>query len=360
MAASLLIALVILTAGAADQEPLKLHVVHTSVRSYRLLAMSRDDDGFIWAGSIHQAIHRYDSRAGDIVTVPLPVKSAASSCICVGKKVYVLGQSYPRLIVYDRSTKKFTEKEYPSPRPDVWYGTLAGRFLYVFDRAGGVVKWDTDTDTAKLITYPYKTPFPSSAQYEPSDQALWCRVWDMTGAQYVPVGLARLDLNKDEFTGFYAFPTSDTGLAEYGDAKASFFLPYSLKGKLVPFDFKEKRWCRSIAVPRFGELFGFIGGPVAHRGRLYFSLSTYNGTDVGCDGKPYHFCNAILEFDPKSGRFDFPTLEAKDGYYQIAYTLSSGGEFFATGTNIREPDGSLNGSRAGEVVFWQSRRAWAR
>lgn len=44
----------------------------------------------------------------------------------------------------------------------------------------------------------------------------------------------------------------------------------------------------------------------------------------------------------------------KDAYHQVAYTLSAGGEFFATGTNIREPDGKLNRDRTGEVVFWQT------
>jgi hypothetical protein len=92
-----------------------------------------------------------------------------------------------------------------------------------------------------------------------------------------------------------------------------------------------------------------------HKGRLCFSLSTYNGTKTGCDGKPYHFCNGFLEFDPQTRHFEFPTLEAKDAYFQIAYMLSAGGDFYVTGTDIREPDGRLNGDRAGEVVFWQTK-----
>jgi hypothetical protein len=139
------------------------------------------------------------------------------------------------------------------------------------------------------------------------------------------------------------------------DPAATFFVPYSLRGKIVPFDFRAKRWCRPLAVPEYGRRFGFLGGPVLYRGRYYFSLSTYNGTDTGCDGKPYHFCNAILEFDPQSRKFEFLTLEATDGYYQIAYMLSARGEFYATGSNIREPDGRLNRDRAGEVLFWQTR-----
>jgi hypothetical protein len=358
--ATLLIVPALLGPEAAGQRPgeLKLHVVHTPVKSYRLLAMSRDDDGYIWAGSIHQAVHRYDPRSGSVETVRLPARATASACLCVGKKVYILGQSYPRLIIYDRTAKTFQEKPYPSPRPDVWYGTAAqgGRHLYLFDRgSSGVIKWDTQTDTGRAIAYPYKTPLPGSGLPEPGDRALWCGVWDFAGGQYVPLGLARLDVAKDEFTGWYPFPKEETGLKEYTDPQATFFLPHTLKGKLVPFDFKERRWCRSLPVPRFGELFGFLGGPNSHRGRVYFSLSTYNGTEKGCDGQPYHFCNALLEFDPQTRRFAFLTLEATDAYYQIAYQLSAGGDFFATGSNIREADGRLNQARAGEVVFWQSR-----
>lgn len=92
-----------------------------------------------------------------------------------------------------------------------------------------------------------------------------------------------------------------------------------MKGKIVPFDFKAKRWCQFLDVPQYGRLFGFMGGPIPHQGRYYFSLSTYNGTNTGCDGKPYHFCNAVLEFDPQTRRFEFPTLGVKGAYYQVAY-----------------------------------------
>jgi len=40
--------------------------------------------------------------------------------------------------------------------------------------------------------------------------------------------------------------------------------------------------------------------------------------------------------------------------------LSARGEFFATGSNIREIDGKLNRDRAGEVVFWQTVNATAK
>jgi hypothetical protein len=336
---------------------LEMHVVPIPVRSYRLLAMSKDEDGFVWAGSIHRKVHRYDPRTGQVQTIEMPYAATASSCICVGKKVYVLGQSYPRLIAYDRAGREFKEFAYPSSKPDVWYGTEApgGRHLYLFDRgSAGVVKWDTASDTGTAIPYPYKTPLPGGGRYEPRDKTLWCQVWDNAAGQYRPVGLARLDVAAEKFTGWFPFPKEEAELRPFTDPATTFFVPHTLKGKVVPFDFKQGRWCSPLPVPEFEKRFAFMGGPILHQGRYYFSMSTYNGTDAGCDGKPYHFCNAVLEFDPIARRFDFLTLEVKDAYYQIAYMLSDGKDFYATGTNIREPDGSLNRDRAGELVFWQT------
>jgi hypothetical protein len=345
--------------AASFGQAIELHTVPVPVKSYRLLAMSMDEDGFIWTGSIHRVMHRYDPRTGKVEDFRLPYDTVACSCICAGKKVYVLGQTYPRLVIYDRAAGKFSEAKYPSEKPDVWYGTgaLDGRHLYLFDRGGGgLVKWDTETDTGKAIAYAYKSPPPSGGRYDTRDKALWCHLSDNSKGRYEAVGIARFDVTKDEFTGYYPFPSDDADLKPYADPEATLFFPDTLKGKLMPFDFKEKRFCKFLSVPKYGELFGFIGGATAHKGRYYFSLSTYNGTETGCDGKPFHFCNALLEFDPKARKFAFPTLEAKDAYYQVAYTLSAGGEFYATGSNIREADGKLNQARPGEIVFWQSRK----
>src|SRR5438477_11358632 len=101
-------------AGEQPQRKLDLQVVPTPLKSYRLLSMSMDDDGFIWTGAIHKVVHRYDPRTGKVEDFPIPFPATASACICVGKKVYILGQVYPKLIIYDRAAKKFTEIAYPS------------------------------------------------------------------------------------------------------------------------------------------------------------------------------------------------------------------------------------------------------
>src|SRR5687768_10832977 len=73
-------------AAGLAQEELGLHVVQAPIKSHRLLAMSMDDDGHIWTGSIHNVVHRYDPRTGTVEDVPLPCQAAASACLCVGHK----------------------------------------------------------------------------------------------------------------------------------------------------------------------------------------------------------------------------------------------------------------------------------
>jgi len=347
----------------ADEPPLRLHAVQVPVSSYRLLSMTRDERGTIWVGSIHRSIHRYVPQDGTVETLTLPYDAVACSCICVGPKVYVLGQGYPKLIVYDQDSKTFAEFAYPTPNPDVWYGTEAidGRHLFLFDRNAGVVRWDTRSDSGEVLPWPYEAPFPLGGRYEPRDGAIWCQSFDLTDGKYVPLGMSRLNAKSGTFTDWFPYPKGDERLKPFTDAETVFFVPDTLKGKLLPFDFKEGRWCEFLDVPGYGERFGFLGLGTHHRGRWYFSISTYDGDEVGCDGNPYHFVNGLLAFDPTSRAFSIPTLEAqqipggpKDAYYQVAYTLSAGGEFFATGANIREPDGRLNQAKAGEVVFWQT------
>jgi hypothetical protein len=356
--AQLLAACCPLLLSADDAPKLELHVVPVPIRSYRLLAMSMDTEGFIWTGSIHRTIHRYDPRSGSIESFPLPYDAVASSCLCAGHKVYILGQAYPRLIIYDRSAKTFAELPYPSPNPDVWYGTEAidGRHLLLFDRNAGLIKWDTENDSGEVLPYPYAGPKPLGGRYDPRDNALWCQIFDLAGGQYLPLAMARFDVASSKFTGYYPYPKNDDTLQPYADPDKTFFVPLTLQGKLVPFDFKENRWCQFLDVPEYGKRFGFIGLQTQHKGQWYFSLSTYNGTTAGCDGQPYHFCNSILQFNPHTRRFDFLTLDAPDAYYQIAYTLTAHNQFFATASNIREADGHLNQARQGEVIFWQTIR----
>lgn len=237
----------------------------------------------------------------------------------------------------------------------VWDRLVDGKFLYLFDRgSAGIIRWNTDTDTGGAIAYPYKTPLPGFGRYVAAENAVWCGVWDFAEGQYVPLGLARLDVAKSTFTGWFPFPSENTGGEPFTDPSTTLFYPYTLRGKLVPFDTRQCKWRQPIEAPGFGTRFGFIGLASIHDGSWYFSISTYNGTPTGCDGQPYHFCNALMEFDPRTSEFAFPTLDVKDRYYQVSYHLSAGGQLFATGNNIRQADGSLDQSKPGDIIVWQT------
>jgi hypothetical protein len=344
-------------------QPLSLHVVRLPIHSYRLLAMAMDEDGDIWFGSIHHAIHRYTPSTGAVETIPLPQTTAnyklwASQCLAANRKIYILGQAYPKLVIYDRQTRSFSETSYPSPKPDVWFGIAHpdGRHLFFLDRGGvGIIKWDSKTDTGRAIPYPYKTQLPSFGRYDPRDHAIWSGIWDYTDGKYIPIAITRFDVKTDSFTGIYYFPKDDTALQPYSDPDTVIFYPWTLKGKMIPFDFRTKRWCSFMGVPEFGKRYGFIGVSTLHEGKFYFSLSTYNGGEnLGIDGQQYHFTNSILVLDPKTRKFDFLTLEMPGSYYQIAYVLSARGEFYATGSNILTPEGRIVRENRGDIIVWQT------
>ena len=65
MKRAILTTLLLVGSAQAEQPKLPLHTVPLPVKSYRLLAMSRDDDGFIWTGSVQRVVHRYLLSAGD-------------------------------------------------------------------------------------------------------------------------------------------------------------------------------------------------------------------------------------------------------------------------------------------------------
>lgn len=48
--------------------------------------------------------------------------------------------------------------------------------------------------------------------------------------------MARLDVTKPEgpaFTGYFPYPADDQGLKSYVDPDATFFVPLTLKGKVI-------------------------------------------------------------------------------------------------------------------------------
>jgi hypothetical protein len=51
---------------------------------------------------------------------------------------------------------------------------------------------------------------------------------------------------------------------------------------------------------------------------------------------------------------NFLTLNITGKYYQIAYMLSARGTFYATGSNVRLPDGQIVRENKGDIIVWQT------
>ena len=247
--AILLVASCALVITAAEPARLELNVIPVSIRSYRLLAMSMDTDGFIWTGSIHRKIHRYDPRTGSIESVPLPYDAVASSCLCVGNKVYILGQAYPRLVIYDGTAKTFAELPYPSPNPDVWYGTDAidGRHLFLFDRHAGVIRLDTEKDVGEVLSYPYAGPKPLGGRYEPRDNALWCQVFDLGGGAVRPTRNGAIRCGVLQVHGVLSLPKGRRGPEALCRSGHDLFRAADADGQADPIRFQRESL---VPVPR--------------------------------------------------------------------------------------------------------------
>ena len=65
--------------GSEPREKLQLHPVPVQVNANRLLGMSMDEDGVIWAGSFDKAVHRYDPRTGKVESIPRPSQNTSSA-----------------------------------------------------------------------------------------------------------------------------------------------------------------------------------------------------------------------------------------------------------------------------------------
>lgn len=342
---------------------ISLNPVPTSVSLSRPTYMSRDEAGFIWATSPDRVLTRFDPSLGQITAIPHPFNAVVGHSVALSQKVYMLGLGYPNLMIYHRASGTFSEVPYPVANADVWYaaeeihGPIDGRHMYLFNRSSpAVIKWDTLTDTGTVIPYPYNSPAPYVGRYIPTDGAIWCNSWDFSGGQYRPVGIARLNLATDQFDEFHLFPSDGTSLAPYIDPDPTLTLFYqrSFDGKLMPFDVPNRRFCRYIDTLGYKQLYSWIGMSSVHDGRWYFVLATLNVQGTGFDCKPYHFLNALLEFDPATGQFAVATLQMPNAYYQTSYILSVDNELYCMCNDILENDGSLNVGRIGQVLYWQS------
>jgi len=325
----------------------------------RFLAMSMDDRGYIWMGNSTKTLFRYDPRDGSLKIIPMPasipVGQFIASVFAINRKVYLLLEKSPVLAVYDPVKGEFTTRKLPAAEANTWFGTPAGHtpFLYLFDRdVSGLIKWDTRNDSATVISYPYQGPLPSAGVFVVEEDALYCPIWN--GNKMV-----RLNLATSRFDGEYPTPWKDaepTGVVPLGD---KLYVSDRLNGRLLVFSLASHSWGQAVPIPEYGKVFGFVGGGLAYRDIAYFSLSTYkNPAGDSIDGKPYHFLDRFLAYDPRAGKFSYLQLPRQPNEYpQTAYLLAgSDGHLYFFGQDIYDPKtGVLEREYHGKAIAYQTR-----
>jgi hypothetical protein len=208
-----------------------------------------------------------------------------------------------------------------------------------------------------------------SGFYVKADDAIYSFTLDAK-----PSRLIRFDLKKQKFDAIIPTPEPGleiTGVNPIGD---HLYCADRFTGRIFPFNFVSRTWGKPLAVPGHRKVFSFMGMGTTFRGQALYCLSTYKGTmkwdfdrnkylsagdeNIGIDGKPHHFINKYLVFDPPSGEFGFLEAPETPGkrYPLICYSLVCGDRLIISGYDLGDMRGTLvpMGEKEGELCLFQS------
>ncbi|MBI3920361.1 MAG: hypothetical protein HY318_02995, partial [Armatimonadetes bacterium] len=253
-----------------------------------------------------------------------------------GHEVHLCCPSLPRLWVYESDTKQVKQYDFPHANPEV-YGGFAAKgspWIYFYDtRAPGILKWNATSHSGTFHPCPYTL---SGTLYMTFLGGKRKEIW---GSTYTGNDLVRFDLRVDQWTGQWKCPlekaTPTPADEVFGD---TLYLSDHLNGRLVPFNAKTGKWGEPIALPGYGEWFGYVSGGWVHRGLIYCCHSTWVGGNDSIDGKPHHFLGTWTVFDPKTGklsRLDFPVQGSEDFMSDYAATVK--GQLYLLAVNSNPP-----------------------
>jgi hypothetical protein len=330
-----------------------------------------DPEGKIWFGS--DKFFCYDPGLGTTQVLdnsPLEGKPY-STCLCQGEKVYALTQKSPTLYVYNQRTKRYVTHALPDPESNIWFGARVPGdprlYLYVRNR-GTLVVWDTELEKGKEIPYPESLDLWSGF-YVKDDDALYSFTLDAK-----PCRLIRFDLTRQRFDAIISGPEPGCEITGVNPVGGRVFCADRFTGRLFPFDFVRRKWEKAIPVPGYGTVFGFIGMGTAYRGLALYCLSTYRGKmtwdfdrntylstgdeNIGIDGRPHHFINKYLAYDPTAEDFGFLEAPArsKSRYPLICYSIVARDRLFITGYDLGNISRGMApmGEKAGELCMFHS------
>jgi hypothetical protein len=331
-----------------------------------------DSNGNIWFGSAERFFN-LDTKTMKVQeheTTFLQGKPL-STCICQNNSIYVLAQKSPSMFVYNSETKQYSKYPLPDPESNIWFGLRVVNdprlYLYVRNRSKLLI-WDCESEKGHEIPYPEKMDLWSGF-YIPGDNAIYSFTLDAK-----PCRLVRFDLAKQQFDIPIAAPEPGleiTGVNPIGD---SVYCADRFTGRIFPFNYVKRQWGKPINVPGHKTVFGFIGMGTSYNGLALYCISTYKGSmkydfntntylskgdeNIGIDGKPHHFLNKYLVFDPQTQECGFLEAVETPGkrYPLICYSMVHQQKLFISGYDLGDVQNNPApmGSREGELCVFHS------
>lgn len=341
-------------------------------RTTRPFQPDLDTNGVMWFGSAEHffSLDTKTMKVEEHSTAFLEGKPC-STTICQNNKIYILAQKSPYIFVYDPAKKQFSKYQLPDPESNIWFGLRVPNdprlYLYVRNRSKLLI-WDSETEKGLEIPYPEKMDLWSGF-YIAGDNAIYSFTLDAK-----PCRLIRFDLRKQQFDIPIAAPEPDleiTGVNPVGD---SVYCADRFTGRIFPFNFIKRQWGRPIQIPGLKKVFGFIGMGTTFNGLALYCISTYKGSmkydfdtnkylskgdeNIGIDGKPHHFLNKYLVFDPstqESGFLEAPETPGKR-YPLICYSKVHQNKLFISGYDLGDVQNNAApmGEREGELCVFHS------
>lgn len=330
-----------------------------------------DINGRIWFGSVKFFCYDPAARKSEMIDNTPMEGNSYSTCLCQGEKVYILTQKSPDLYVYHQDKKEYTKHRLPDEESNIWYGVRVPGdhrlYLYVRNRSKLIV-WDTELEKGHEIPYPEDMDLWSGF-YVKNDGGLYSFTLEAK-----PCRLVRFDLKKQKFDS--VIPGAEPGLEISGvnPIADKVYCADRFTGRIFPFNIGHRTWGEPVSIPGHRTVFNFIGMGTSFKGKALYCLSTYKGAmkwdfnqnkylstgdeNVGIDGKPHHFINKYLVFDPATGESGFLAAPAEKGkrYPLICYSLVCNDRLIITGYDLGDVDHDLApmGEKEGELCVFQS------
>jgi hypothetical protein len=356
---------------AARQGQIQLEVVD-------MRANHADGSLWFWGGASARCLLRYDPATGKTEVHPLPRsangehKLASHLYLLVKRgKVYMVDLRDPcsHVAIYDVNQRRLSFAPLLSGRPEGKMGIVTGNapktgpYLYYFIGAdaaetsanhNGLIRWDTRTARGKFIAYPYDGPDPIFGVESSDGASIWSPIWNGNA-------LARFDVRSSQWNGYWKTPfEKETQPTSAGTLGNRFYCVDLFRPRLLPFATKTKKWLPPIFVPGHGQIFGVLGGGWIYQDKIFCSMATLkgyipHGGPIGVDGKPWHFLDRHLCYDPNTETFTHQVLKGTETeYWMNSVSVLQGQHMYFVAINLRQPDNTIDQFGRGEVAIFQT------